>query len=287
VAISAPSGEASKISLQASSTVVAPSVGGTTNTISLEATVKNANDQVVGNAPVSFSIQDPTGGGETISPVIVYTNSSGLATSTFTAGSLSSDADGITLKATVIGSAPEVSSTLTIVIGGTAGSLVIGQATTITSINDNTAYKLAMSVMVVDSNGNSMSGTQVSLKVWPTRYGTGGSVEDGRDPAEGYANEDTNRNLILDTGEDANGDGQLTPPGSAAGSVPSTVITDENGVATFDFVYIKGSAVWIQAEVTASTLVYGTETQSTTTFWLGYVDSDESHLRGSPYTAPL
>ncbi|MBL7175571.1 MAG: Ig-like domain-containing protein [Desulfobacteraceae bacterium] len=280
VAVSAPSSEAAKIALQASSTVVAPSVGSTTNTVTLEATVKNASDQVVGNAAVGFSIQNPTGGGETISPVIVYTNDYGEATSTFTAGSLSSDADGVTIKATVIGSAPEVSSSLTIVIGGTAGSIMIGHSTTMTSINSNTAYQLPMSVLVSDTNGNPMSGTQVSLKIWPTQYSTGTTICTSTGD---FINEDINKNLILDAGEDTNGDGQLTPPNSAAGSVPSTVTTDTNGVATFNLVYLKESACWVEVEMTASTLVLGTETQSTYKFWFGWIVAEKSNLPPSPY----
>jgi hypothetical protein len=282
VAISAPTSEASQIALQASSTVVSPSSGTTTNTISLAATVKNASDQVVGNAPIGFSIQNPTGGGETISPVIVYTNDFGVANSTFTAGSLSSDADGVTIKATVIGSAPEISSTITIVIGGTAGSVMIGQSTTLSSINSNTAYQLPMSVLVADTNGNPMSGTEVSLKIWPTQFATGIAI---CTHTSEVVNEDVNENLILDAGEDLNGDGQLTPANSAAGSVPATVETDDNGVANFNLVYLKESACWIEVEITASTLVLGSETQTTYQFWLGYIDTaaEIAALPPSPY----
>jgi hypothetical protein len=285
IAISAPSLEAAQIALQASSTVVSPSSGTTTNTISLTATVKNASDQVVGSSPVSFSIQDPTGGGETISPVIVYTNDFGVANSTFTAGSLSSDADGVTIKATVIGSAPEISSNISIVIGGTAGSLAIGKATTVTSINNNTAYQLSMSVLVSDSNGNPMSGTRVSLKVWPSQYATGPSFC-VHDVGGEFSNEDTNKNLIFDAGEDTNGDGQLTPPSSAAGTVPEYVDTDENGVANFNLVYLKDSACWIEIQFTASTPVLGSETTSATQFWLGWAVADEDNLGPSPYCHP-
>jgi len=240
VAISAPNSEASQIALQASATVVAPSTGGISNTVTLTATVKNVSDQPVGSAPVAFSIENPTGGGETISPVIVYTDSSGEASSTFTSGSLSSDAQGVTVKASVVGTAIE--DTTAIVIGGTAGSVMIGQGTTITSINDDTAYRLPMSVMVSDSNGNPMSGANVTLSLWPSQYRTGVWVEADGECEPGvtgtFINEDANRNLILDPGEDTGPggapDGQLTPPSSAAGSAPATVTADENGVANFN-----------------------------------------------------
>jgi hypothetical protein len=283
VIISAPSSEASQIALQANANVVARSTEDLSNTVILTATVKNASDQVVGNAPVIFSIKSDTttGGGETISPAVVYTDDYGVATATFTSGSLSSDADGVTVTASVVGALiPIESEPIAIVIGGTAASIAIGSATTVSSVNNNTAYQLAMSVLVADSNGNPMKNTNVSLKLWPTRYATGLNVLtiDGE-----YDNEDLNRNLILDPGEDLNGDGQLTPPSSAAGSLPSTVTTDDNGVADFKLVYLKDSASYIEAEVTASTLVLGTETQSVTKFWLPWMKTEQDSLGPSPY----
>jgi hypothetical protein len=105
-----------------------------------------------------------------------------------------------------------------------------------------------------------------------------------------YINEDINANLLLDTGEDGppyidpgHGDGELTPPNSAAGSVPGTVETDEYGVGNFELVYLKSSAVWIDDEITASTIVLGTETTSTLVFSLPYLVSDAIYLPDSPY----
>lgn|GEM_PF-421251 len=296
VAISAPSSEASKISLQASAIVVAPSTGDVSNTVSIQATVKNASDQVVGGSPVAFRITNPTGGGESLSPVLVYTDSFGVASTTFSSGSLSSDAQGVTVEASVVGKVPAVAKTLSIVIGGTAGSVVIGRGTTIRSINEDTAYQLPMSVQVSDSNGNPVAGAKVSLSIWPRRYQRGtwlpgtdncpveywGSGSSGS-PGPALANEDVNRNLILDPGEDFNGDGELTPPNSDVGTLPASVTTDENGVAGFNLVYLKRSAAWIEAEITGSTLVIGTETQSTYKFFLPWLVGDSCFLPSSPY----
>ena len=129
-----------------------------------------------------------------------------------------------------------------------------------------------------------------------------------------YANEDDTyagppplamyRNLVLDPGEDgffnpadppwdplptvstgapAQPDGQLTPPLSAAGSVPGTVVTDENGLGTFDLIYLKSSAAWIQIEITASTVVSGTENQGTLVFTLPWAEGEGENLPHSPY----
>ncbi len=301
VAISAPSSEASQIALQASATVVAPSIGGTSNTVTLTATVKNDDDEPVGNSPVAFSIENPTGGGETISPAIGYTNDYGIATSTFTSGSLSSGAWGVTAKASVVGMPAVTPDTIDIVIGGTASSVVLGVSTEISSNSTDTAYILPMSVLVADSNGNPVSGALVSLSTWPTLYRTGHWSEEGEvvivpyyvDGPYQYDNEDENRNLILDVddGEDTgldpgHGDGVLTPPSSASGTVPGTVTTDENGVANFNLVYLKQYSVWVEAEIKASTLVLGTETTSTLTFWLPYAIGEEASLPSSPFNWP-
>jgi len=403
VLFSAPSSQAAKIALQANKTVVAPSTGGTKNSVTLKATVKNNFDQVVGGAPVAFSIENPTGGGEYVSPPIVYTGPDGVAEATFTSGSLSTDSEGVTVYANVVISSPittgpqtDISfndndpaqdtidwvtanfiglgfsdddqiavagsadndgfyttdtvapNTLTlvasdqlttegagasvtityaiwdsiqIVIGGAAGSVVITTGTTITGINHETMYELPMSVQVADSNGNPMTNTIVSLSVWPLRYATGCWVQDpvSKEWAPGncdascntymfYPNEDDfyeigdprYRNLILDPGEDIgppgtnhsappcsipwpNPDGQLTPPNSAAGTVPGTVTTDENGVASFNLVYGKASAAWIEDAITATTLVYGTETKGTYTFVLPWKAGEEESLPHSPY----
>jgi hypothetical protein len=88
----------------------------------------------------------------------------------------------------------------------------------------------------------------------------------------------------MDTGEDTNGDGVLTPPSSAAGSLPRTVTCDENGVANFSLVYLKASAAWIEDEITASTEVLGTETKSTYRLWLPWLLTDPCEsLPDSPY----
>jgi hypothetical protein len=294
-----PADSAARIDLQANSYVVARSTGGILNSVMLEATVRDDTFQIVPNVAVSFSISDSTGGGEFVSPPLAYTQpNSGKAEATFTSGSVSSGARGVTVTATVVGKTTVTDST-SIVIGGTAGSVVIGQSTTVESINNDTTYKLPMTAQVVDSNGNPVAGARISLQLWPSYYRTGIWVPTQTGPSNcvpeisnTYPNEDDKfpgtyfyRNLILDPGEDANGDGQLTPASSAAGSVPGEVVADETGVANFDLIYPKSHAVWIVAELTGSTLVLGSETRSTTEFGLPFLRADAQvcSLPSSPY----
>ncbi len=287
IAVSAPSSAAAQVTLQPSAAIVAPSSTTVKNTVTLTATVRTSaasGSQGVGNAAVAFSIQTPTGGGETISPVVAYTNSVGVATATFTSGSLSTgqSQSGVTVKASVLdGTLP--TATTNLVIGGTAGSVVIGYAKMLDTPNQTT-YRMPMSVLVADTNGNPKAGATVSLSLWPVQFSAGrwynsllasaANVSYKPYIAGSFSNNDVNENTILDPGEDVYGDGRLTPPNSAAGTLPTTVTTDENGVANFYLTYLKSTANWIVARVRASTLVFGTETSSSVQFRLPYIETE-------------
>lgn len=269
VAISAPASAAAEITLQTSLSSVAPSTGGVLNTAKLTARVLTGpSGQAVGNAPVQFSIVNPTGGGETVYPVIVYTDGMGRAFATFQSGALSSGAQGITVRAQIIGTS--VAATVNIVTGGTPGSVIVGRGSNVI-VHDSTTYKLPMSVTVADANGNPVQGRQVSLNLWPTQYSTGLWYDSDPDPEKEkyvpyvtgtFINEDINEDMYKNTGEDVNFNGFLDPPNSASGTVPATVTTDQDGVGTFYITYPKQSAVWIVARVRASVEVSGTETTS-------------------------
>lgn len=294
VAFFAPVADATEITLQSDRSAVGLSIGGITKTAILSATVKNALHQPVGNAPVQFSVVNPTGGGETIYPVVAYTNNSGVATSIFTSGSASSSAQGVTLQAQVV-SVPTVTNTKRIIIGGTAGSVVVGTGTVV-SDKDPATYIHPMAVQVEDSNGNAVAGATVTLSSWPTAYSAGIWIHtDGTNVdcipyfAQTTPNEDINENLILEPGEDVNFNGQLDPPSSSAGSPPDVVITDTFGGAAFNLEYLKNMAPWIITRVRASTRVLGTETTSSAEFRLSdsVPDVKACLLDDSPFTVQL
>jgi len=64
--------------------------------------------------------------------------------------------------------------------------------------------------------------------------------------------------------------------------LPKTVTTDENGLATFSLIYLKGHSRHVKVELRASTEVDGTETQATRTFVLPH-DPEEENLPDSPF----
>lgn len=228
LAVAMTSATAASITVQASPSVVPRSVGTTVGASTLIAMVRDAQGFPVGGAPVAFSIVNPTGGGETVAPVVVYTAATpagglnlGEARASFASGSLSTAATGVKVRAAVVGTSvstgtPPSASDATIVIGGTAGSVAFGQATVISTGPDNATYVLDMSVLVSDSNGNPAPlGTVVNLSAWPKAWSSGNNcgapVEDPTAPGTfipgtgitgTFVNEDANENLIIDPSED-------------------------------------------------------------------------------------
>lgn len=323
---------AASITLQPTPAVVPRSVGTTTGSSTLVAMVRDALGAPVGGVPIAFSIVNPTGGGETVSPVVVFsaaTTAGGLnlgeARTSFTSGSSSTAAGGVQIRASVVGAAPAVTTSVlpsgldaTIIIGGTAGSVAFGQATSVATDATGANYVLNMSVLVADSNGNPAPlGTVVNLSSWPIAWSTGSGCTPDADsytppvaPATvglgkgTFYNEDINENLILDTvpvedgvrtrykGTIATGagtlDATLNPPNSAGGTLPASVITDANGVAAFTLTYTKTNAIWITTRIRARTIVQGTSTVGETAFRLApsLLDSNPPTLcllPNSPY----
>lgn len=232
----------SYIMLQASPSVVPKSVGTTLGYSKLTAVVYDATGAPVGGVPVAFSIVPGTGtnSGETVSPVVVFTASTtqggldlGAAPATFTSGSLPSGAQGVQIRASVVGTTiatqpvgvplpagMKSSFDAAIVIGGQAGSIAFGQAAQIIDPGAGvTFYTYPMSVLVADSSGAPAPvGTVVNISAWPIGWTTGSTGAGCSPDVDGFVwspsggwgeggggtflNEDANENLILDPNED-------------------------------------------------------------------------------------
>ncbi|GGP22887.1 beta strand repeat-containing protein [Silvimonas iriomotensis] len=324
IAVSAPASQATAVTLQATPSVLSPSSGSQTSSSVLTIRVTDGSNNGVANVPVALSFTGGPGGGESVSPSYVVTGSSGtglgVATATFTAGSLpTSQGSPITITATplVNGTSVPPSST-SIVIGGTAGSVAIGQSNAMTESSDGTTYILPMSVIVADSNGNPMANTTVSLSAWPVAFSVSNIVCPSfasplptGERSYTLANEDANENLIADSGEiysvhqlDNNSFATTTgtpptavtspsrsstiPPNSAAGTIPATVTTDASGRASFNYTFLKSSAQWIVTRIRATTQVQGTQATAQSVFRLPVLAKDVSPtctLPPSPYNS--
>jgi len=271
----------SVVSLQASPTTIAPSTLSSQGTSDLTATVGSSGGGVIAGARVAFKLSNTTGSGEYVSPAVAYTDAFGVARATLYSGSQSTSATGLQVTAeldqTLTGTLK--SDSVSVIVGGTATSIAIGMSTKIIQLDSN-SYAMPITIQVADTNGSPVANQVVNLSLWPVTYALGTYYcypEPGLWLWGTEANEDTNRDANLDTtpiNEDKSGDGALTPAVSYAGTIPSSVTTDENGFATFNLSYLKSSANFVEDALTATTLVLGTETKASARFWLPAAESD-------------
>jgi hypothetical protein len=91
------------------------------------------------------------------------------------------------------------------------------------------------------------------------------------------ANEDTNKDGILQiagtVNRDTNGDGQLTP-GIPVLVSPSSLTTDDSGIAKFTLSYGKNFAAWVDLVIEARAQVGGTESKAFSTYTLEALAKD-------------
>ncbi|MEO5795167.1 MAG: hypothetical protein ABIP34_09695 [Rhodoferax sp.] len=278
--------------LQTNVSAIPPNTSGSTNSVILTATVRDAAGNPVKGSIVNFSVSGTGGGG--IGTGTGVTNANGVVTDSYAPGSVSTAANGVVVTATVAGTS--ISSQATITVSAQALFITIGVGNTITNLDENT-YSKPFSVYVNDANGAAVANQVVVLSAYPTEYYKGAlaytaatsttinnvtiTTAGGWNSLVSAAcpNEDLNRDGFVQTNEDdgrnvvsgnlvtrgsvnlignGNGDGVLTP--GSPGVIPtSTVTTDASGAAAFSLNYGEQFAPWVKFEVKARASVSGTE----------------------------
>ena len=280
------------IDLQASPSVI-PTAGSSTIT----AIVRDAQNNLVEGQTVDFQLTDKTGG--SISVGTAVTGVQGTAQTVYTATSTASTSNGVQITATVQGTA--IQHTVTLTVGGQTVFLSLGTGAVIGENTPKTQFILPYVIQALDSAGNAVPGVSVSLTVHslpptgatpaivPPNYTTTNSYAayrkgywfTGTDPittdvcATGWCqivtafcpNEDVEGTGIFNSSEDFNNNGVLDP-GDVAAVSPGTVTTDSTGSANVNVTYPEDHAEWVQAVLTATATVSGTQTSTTSTFWL-------------------
>lgn len=273
----------STIVVQANPGAVLPnSSGATTNQSSIEAIVRDANGNAVANRQVNFTtLQDVSNG--TLSPGVATTDANGRAQVQFIPGATSTPANGVVIRAEVASTSIFADTSLT--VNGKALFITLGFGNTISNL-DETTYSKQFSVYVTDANGVAVGNQLITLSVIPETYGKGFMF--WSDPlwrvssAATCLNEDTtSRNGVLDTGEDTNSNGQLTP-GNVAVAAPGNVTTDAEGRATFNLQYGEQYAYWVTVKIAARASVAGTESTQSILFELPALAADVSSETVSP-----
>jgi len=275
----------------------------------ITATVTDINGNPVKNQEVSFASTNLFGG--QLTPASEMTNSDGEATITFTAGSLATQVDELTISAQIIGNSVSATTNLTVV--ERVLNVTIGTSNKITERALGTQYGMPFVVQVADGGGTPLEGATVELSVTPLSYRKGYMElvdEDGMTESSialgadwkpeawrayyiGCSSEDTNGNRILDPGEDVNSNGILDPqdPSLLAALQEAdgfatldggSLVTDARGIGLLEMLYPASSALWARVEITARAQALGAEAEASYKTSLPMLSADMGNTQSSP-----
>jgi hypothetical protein len=258
---------------------VSPSTIPTEGQTTISAVVRDPSSNLVQGQTVNFQLTDITGG--TLSLASAITDSQGRVRTVYTASQTPSSSNGVTVQASVQGSAiPPAVTTFT--VGGQTVFLSLGTGQVISENAAKTQFIVPYTVTALDAAGNAVDGVTVTMSIASVRYAKGGWVVSGTkwvqtgtpggglNPITVCDNEDDGDG-ILEDGEDDSGDGnnndRLDPGGVAATSLGS-VVTANGGSGTINVIYPEDHAGWVRVTLTAKAIVQGTESSTNSTFWL-------------------
>ena len=273
------------IALQASPSSIGPNNGSQTTQqqSTITAVVRDASNNLVKGKVIRFSIiQDNSGG--TLTTATATTDDLGRASTTYVSSAASTAQNGVIIRATVDENT-SINTTVSLTVSQSALFVRLGTGNSIEQVGE-TQYDKKYTVMVTDAGGNAVSGANIDIALNPDGYAKGFYFDNADDSiwdinymAAYCPSEDLNENGILDTGEDANGNSQLTPGNVVA--VPSNVTTGTDGTFEFSVIYAETYANWVRVRLTASTSVAGTESSDSVVFWLP-ASSDDMDTSDAP-----
>lgn len=268
---------AASVEVQPGTFVLAP-----TENTTITATVRDAANNLVKNKLVNFGLQDTTGG--TLSAGAATTDSQGRAQVVYTASSVTSANDGVSITASVQETSGTISRTVNLTVARREVFISLGTGNTIAEPND-AQYRKLYTVIVTDSNGNAVPGVPVTMSLLSLQYLKGFRSPLGTRWTTTYTSppctdEDANRNGVLDPGEDFNGNGRLTVGNIAA--VTRTVTTGADGSVTVDVIYPQEWAYYLRVRLEARTTVQGTEFGRSVDFTLEGSSADFGDINISP-----
>lgn len=252
------------------------SIGPNQQTSVISVVVKDANGNLVKDKIIDFSLEDTSNG--VISPAFAITNSNGAASTEYTSNTVSAK-DGVAITATVREDATK-SAVVTLTVADRELFVSLGTGNEIIEFDSET-YNKKYSVFVTDVDSTPQEGVSLKVSAIPHNYKKGQWVKVFQDGnflqwaaavSATCANEDTNKDGILDVGEDINGDGILTPGNIVAAA--GDLVTDENGQATIDILYPQSYAQWSDIDLIVTATVTGTESHEQTRFTLTVNSND-------------
>ncbi len=261
----------STIEVQADPFTVAPN-----SQSQVTAVVRDADNNLVKNARVVFSLDDITSGSLSIGTAL--TNSQGRATTFYTAADTVSGNLGVVITATLEDD-PLITDSVALTVARRELFVAIGSGNEL-SEPDTADYEVEYSIQVTDSEGNGVPNASVQLNVKSVKYSKGyWTLPIGASSWVPFVratcdDEDDNGNGILDPGEfDENNNGTIEA-GNIALVTPGEPITDESGKAVVRMIYGQVYGLWTQVKLEAKVAVQGTEFTEDLTFVLSVTDDD-------------
>ncbi|MDP9045397.1 MAG: hypothetical protein M3O01_11405 [Pseudomonadota bacterium] len=279
---------AASIAILAASVSANPSVvavnaaGSTSNQSEIRALFLGANNTPIPNVRAHFDLDgdvNSIGGTFTTGSGTLYSDANGVVTTSYVPGSRSSPTDGVTVRVcygssdtdpNLVNCTTSVKTTLTVtseplgVTIGTNGVIIVNTLTYVKqfviSVSDAAGVAKADVNLVasIDLPFYRKGFYAVTGKSWTKQ----GALSSG--DAAICANEDTNRNGVLEAGEDVNNDGQLWPrkPDVTVSLLQSK--TGSDGTAILQIQYAQDHGSWVDALITVSASgVAGSEGRAT------------------------
>lgn len=283
----APVTSVSTITLQVDPAIIGTNAAGSTSEqATLRAVVRDgtAQNNLVKNATVSFSILSDPSGGKLTEPSVATTGADGAASTNFIAGSSVTPTGGVRIQARLIGGS-NAAATATLTVAQKSLFISAGTGNTVLTPS-STTYQMDYVVIVTDATGNAVRNVNLTAAVLPTFYYKGALAYTAPtgpwEPVSriACANEDLNNNGILDAGEDFNGNGVLDP--GIPVTVTPTVTTDSTGRATVSLVYPRDRVYWLDVNLTIQGATQGTESRYTSLVHLIGLSGDYSSQNVRP-----
>ncbi len=255
----------------------------------ITAIVRDPANNLVTNAVVNFDLQDVTGG--QLSVASATTDTQGRATTFYTASTTTSANNGVVITGTVQ-SNPSINDSVALTVAQREVFISIGTGNSI--FEPNTAqYRKEFVVQVTDSQGNGVPDVTVQVGILSNNYFKGFWFYDSvarawiQNVTVGpCADEDINRNGVLDAGEDNNANGRIEAGNIATAAAQNgtggTFITDNAGFGIVDVFYPQEFARWVQVTLEATTSVQGTEFAEASVFILPINGEDVDDENESP-----
>ncbi|MFA3790365.1 Ig-like domain-containing protein [Aliiglaciecola sp. SL4] len=281
--------EPATVIVDASPDLIGPD--GQTSTIT--AIVRDDTGNLVKGKVINFRVDDVSGG--YVSPNSATTDSNGIASTVYTSNAVSSE-DAVIVYAEVADD-DSVTDFTTLTVGDRAFDISLGTGNLLSSPDDS-SYQKEFSVFVSDSVGRAVENVSLTASLTPIKFTEDGVYRKGYWSYSGdvwvanitaiCANEDINGNGILDSGEDTNGDGELTPGIiGTIGFTDGNNETDSNGQAKLEVRYPRAFGFWADVEVAVFGQSSGSEAVESQYYTLSVAAEDLDDEAISPPNSPF